>query len=158
MCGLCSRLRRGVLYSFAAEEGYTRIALGHHMDDALETLFLNLFYGGRIKAMPPKLLSDDRENIVIRPLYYCREQDIAKYAELCAFPIIPCKLCGSQDTLKRVAIKAMLAEWERAEPARIASLTTALAHAEPSQLADSRLFDFKGLDALMAPERKRRRA
>ncbi|MGH8224904.1 MAG: tRNA 2-thiocytidine(32) synthetase TtcA [Gammaproteobacteria bacterium] len=156
MCGLCSRLRRGALYSFAAEEGYSKIALGHHLDDALETLFLNLLYGGRIKAMPPKLLSDDRENIVIRPLYHCRERDIEKYAEMRAFPIIPCKLCGSQDTLKRVAIKVMLAEWEREDPARIASLATALAHAVPSQLADSRLFDFKGLDALLASERTRR--
>ncbi|MGH8274658.1 MAG: tRNA 2-thiocytidine(32) synthetase TtcA [Gammaproteobacteria bacterium] len=158
MCSLCSRLRRGVLYSFAAEEGYTKIALGHHLDDALETLFLNLFYGGRMKAMPPKLLADDGENIVIRPLYRCRERDIAKYAEMHSFPIIPCNLCGSQDGLKRTRVKAMLAEWERGEPSRIASLATALVHVEPSQLADSRLFDFVGLDALMAPERARRRA
>lgn len=158
MCGLCSRLRRGVLYSFAAGEGYTKIALGHHLDDVLETLFLNLLYGGRIKAMPPKLLADDRENIVIRPLYYCRERDIAKYAEMRAFPIIPCTLCGSQDTLKRTAIKTMLAGWEREDPARIASLATALAHAEPSQLADPRLFDFRSLDGLLAGERTRRRA
>jgi tRNA 2-thiocytidine biosynthesis protein TtcA len=158
LCGLCSRLRRGVLYSFAAEEGYTKIALGHHLDDALETLFLNLFYGGRIKAMPPKLLADDGENIVIRPLYHCREREIAKYAKMRGFPIIPCNLCGSQDGLKRMQIKAMLARWEQAEPARIASLATALAHVEPSQLADSRLHDFKGLDTLMAPERTRRRA
>lgn len=155
MCGLCSRLRRGVLYGFAAAEGYTKIALGHHLDDALETLFLNMFYGGRIKAMPPKLLADDRENIVIRPLYYCRERDIAKYAEMRSFPIIPCNLCGSQDNLKRAAVKAMIAAWEREEPARIASLATALAHVEPSQLADARLFDFAGLDALMAPARRR---
>ncbi|MGH8162343.1 MAG: tRNA 2-thiocytidine(32) synthetase TtcA [Gammaproteobacteria bacterium] len=158
MCSLCSRLRRGVLYSFAAEEGYTKIALGHHLDDVLETLFLNLFYGGRMKAMPPKLLADDRENIVIRPLYHCRERDIAKYAKMRAFPIIPCNLCGSQDGLKRARVKAMLAAWEREEPVRIASLATALAHVEPSQLADSRLFDFASLDALMAPERVRRRA
>ena len=158
MCGLCSRLRRGVLYSFAAEEGYTKIALGNHLDDALETLFLNLFYGGRIKTMPPKLLADDRENIVIRPLYYCRERDIAKYAGMRGFPIIPCRLCGSQDNLKRAAIKTMLADWEKKEPARIASLATALAHVEPSQLADASLFDFRALDALLAPERTRRRA
>jgi len=158
MCGLCSRLRRGVLYSHAAEHGFTKIALGHHLDDALETLFLNMFYGGRIKSMPPKLLADDRENIVVRPLYYCRERDIARYAEMREFPIIPCNLCGSQDNLKRQAIKAMIAEWERLDPSRIASLATALAHVEPSQLADGRLFDFKGLDALLVPERTRRRA
>lgn len=158
LCGLCSRLRRGVLYSFAAEQGFSKIALGHHLDDALETLFLNLFYGGRIKAMPPKLLADDRENIVIRPLYYCRERDIAKYAQMHGFPIIPCNLCGSQENLKRGLVKSMLAEWERRDPARIASLATALAHVEPAQLADARLFDFRGLDALLAPERTRRRA
>ncbi len=157
MCSLCSRLRRGALYRFAAEEGYTKIALGHHLDDALETLFLNLFYGGRVKAMPPKLLADDRRNIVIRPLYHCRERDIAKYAEMQAFPIIPCNLCGSQDGLKRARVKAMLAAWEREEPVRIAALATALAHVEPSQLADPRLFDFIGLDELMAPERERTR-
>jgi tRNA 2-thiocytidine biosynthesis protein TtcA len=158
MCSLCSRLRRGVLYSFAAEAGFTKIALGHHLDDALETLFLNMFYGGHIKSMPPKLLSDDGENLLIRPLYHCREHDIAKYAEMRAFPIIPCNLCGSQDGLKRVRIKKMLAEWEREDPARISSLATALAHVEPTQLADSRLHDFAGLDALLAPERTRRRA
>lgn len=157
-CGLCSRLRRGVLYSYAAEQGFTRIALGHHMDDALETLFLNLFYGGHIKSMPPKLLSDDRENMVIRPLYYCRENDIDKYAVMRGFPIIPCNLCGSQDNLKRVAIKHMLAEWERLDPKRIASLATALTQLEPSQLADGRHHDFRALDALMHTERLRRRA
>lgn len=158
MCGLCSRLRRGVLYSFAAEEGYTKIALGHHLDDALETLFLNLFYGGHIKAMPPKLLSDDHRNVVIRPLYYCRERDIARYAEMRNFPIVPCRLCGSQDNLKRTAVKAMLAQWERTEPARIASLATALANVEPSQLADARHFDFHGLDASQTRQPARRRA
>jgi tRNA 2-thiocytidine biosynthesis protein TtcA len=158
LCGLCSRLRRGVLYGFAAQEGFTKIALGHHMDDAIETLFLNLFYGGRIKAMPPKLLADDRRNIVIRPLYYCRERDIEKYAQMQAFPIIPCRLCGSQDNLKRTAVKAMLAQWERAEPARLASLATALANVEPSQLADPDRFDFRGLDALLAGPSLRRRA
>lgn len=157
-CGLCSRLRRGVLYRHAAEQGFTRIALGHHRDDALETLFLNLFYGGRIKAMPPKLLSDDRRNMVIRPLYYCRERDIEKYAAMRQFPIIPCNLCGSQDNLKRVAIKHMLEEWEQIDPKRIASLATALSHVEPSQLADGRLHDFTGLDDLMRGGRLRRRA
>lgn len=158
MCGLCSRLRRGVLYSYASEQGFSKIALGHHLDDVLETLFLNLFHGGRIKAMPPKLLADDRENIVIRPLYYCRERDIAGYAQMRGFPIIPCNLCGSQENLQRGAIKAMLAEWERHDPARIASLATALRHIEPSQLADARLFDFKALDSLLSTERRRRRA
>ncbi len=158
LCGLCSRLRRGVLYSHAAEQGFTKIALGHHLDDVLETFFLNLFYSGRVKAMPPKLLADDHENIVIRPLYYCRERDISKYAEMREFPIIPCNLCGSQENLKRQAVKMMLAEWERLDSARIASLATALAHVEPSQLADGRLFDFKGLDVLLASERTRRRA
>lgn len=158
MCGLCSRLRRGALYSFAAERGFTKIALGHHMDDALETLFLNMFYGGCIKSMPPKLLADDRQNLVIRPLYYCRERDIAKYAEMRGFPIIPCNLCGSQENLKRGAIKSMLAEWEKREPARLASLATSLARVEPSQLADAGLFDFRGLDRLLAPVRTRRRA
>lgn len=157
-CGLCSRLRRGALYNYAAENGFTRIALGHHMDDALETLFLNLFYTGRIKSMPPKLLSDDRENMVIRPLYYCRESDIEKYAAMREFPIIPCTLCGSQDNLKRVAIKHMLEEWERLDPKRIASIATALAHIEPSQLADGRHHDFHALDALLRTQHMRRRA
>jgi len=157
-CGLCSRLRRGVLYSYASEQGFTRIALGHHMDDALETFFLNLFYAGRIKSMPPKLLSDDRENMVIRPLYYCRERDIEKYAAMREFPVIPCTLCGSQDNLKRVALKHMLEEWERLDPKRIASLATALGNVEPSQLADGRHHDFHELDALLRTQRMRRRA
>jgi len=157
-CGLCSRLRRGVLYSYASEWGFTRIALGHHMDDALETFFLNLFYGGRIKSMPPKLLSDDRENMVIRPLYYCREREIEKYAAMRSFPIIPCTLCGSQDNLKRVALKHMLEEWERIDPKRIASLATALRNVEPSQLADGRHHDFRGLDGMLRTDRMRRRA
>lgn len=157
-CGLCSRLRRGVLYSHAAEHGFTRIALGHHMDDALETLFLNMFYGGRLKSMPPKLLADDCENMVIRPLYYCREGDIGKFAAMREFPIIPCTLCGSQDNLKRVAIKHMLTEWERLDPRRLASLATALTRVEPSHLADNRLHDFNGLDALLRSDRLRRRA
>ncbi len=157
-CGLCSRLRRGVLYSHAAEQGFTRIALGHHMDDALETLFLNMFYGGRIKSMPPKLLADDRENMLIRPLYYCRERDIGKYAEMRDFPIIPCTLCGSQDNLKRVAIKHMLEQWEQLDPKRIASLATSLTQIEPSQLADKRHHDFDALDALLRGERMRRLA
>ncbi|MDN5865440.1 MAG: tRNA 2-thiocytidine(32) synthetase TtcA [Gammaproteobacteria bacterium] len=158
MCSLCSRLRRGVLYSFAVEQGYSKIALGHHLDDALETLFLNLFHGGHIKSMPPKLLSDDGRNLLIRPLYHCRERDIEKYAEMRAFPIIPCNLCGSQDGLRRARVKAMLGEWEREDPSRIASLATALSHVEPSQLADSRWHDFKGLDNLLVRERTRRRA
>jgi len=157
-CSLCSRLRRGALYSYASEQGFTRIALGHHMDDALETFFLNLFYAGRIKSMPPKLLSDDRGNMVIRPLYYCRERDIDKYAAMREFPVIPCNLCGSQDNLKRVAIKRMLEEWELLDPRRIASLATALTHVETSQLADKRHHDFHALDALLRSERMRRRA
>ena len=147
MCGLCSRLRRGALYSWAADNGITKIALGHHRDDIIETFFLNLFHGGRLKAMPPKLRSDDDRNVVIRPLAYCSERDIAKYAELRAFPIIPCSLCGSQENLQRQAIKRMLAEWERASPGRAETIFSALQNVSPSQLADRALFDFAGLDA-----------
>ena len=131
MCGLCSRLRRGALYRFAAENGYTKIALGHHRDDIVETLFLNLFFGGRLKAMAPKLLSDDERQIVIRPLAYVAEHDIARYARGRGFPIIPCKLCGSQENMQRVAIKKMLAEWEREFPGRTESIFSALRHVEP---------------------------
>ncbi len=145
-CGLCSRLRRGALYRFAREHGYTRIALGHHRDDIIETLFLNLFHGGRLKAMPPKLRSDDGANVVIRPLCYVPERDIARYARARAFPIIPCTLCGSQPNLQREAIARMLADWERESPGRIDSIFTALCNVEPSHLADPAAFDFAGLE------------
>ncbi|MDG4551216.1 MAG: tRNA 2-thiocytidine(32) synthetase TtcA [Candidatus Contendobacter sp.] len=144
-CGLCSRLRRGILYTFAAEHGMTRIALGHHRDDILETLFLNLFHGGKLKAMPPKLLSDDGRHVVIRPLAHCRERDIAAYAETRQFPIIPCNLCGSQPNLQRQAIKAMLRQWEKQFPGRVENLFAAIQNVAPSHLADARLFDFTGL-------------
>jgi tRNA 2-thiocytidine biosynthesis protein TtcA len=145
MCGLCSRLRRGILYRIADELGATKIALGHHRDDIVETLFLNLFYGGRLKAMPPKLLSDDGRHVVIRPLAYCAEKDIARYARSRAFPIIPCNLCGSQQNLKRREIKAMLAAWERSDPGRTNRLFRSLQHVDASQLADRSLFDFGAL-------------
>lgn len=144
-CGLCSRLRRGALYTFAAENGFTKIALGHHLDDIIETLFLNLFFGGTLKAMPPKLKSDDGRNVVIRPLAYCRERELARYATAKNFPIIPCNLCGSQETLQRKEIKAMLAEWERTHPRRIESIAAALGNIAPSQLMDAGLFDFAAL-------------
>ncbi|MFC1606165.1 tRNA 2-thiocytidine(32) synthetase TtcA [Pseudomonadota bacterium] len=144
-CGLCSRLRRGALYNFARSHGVTRIALGHHRDDIIETLFLNLFNGGRLKAMPPKLLSDDGEHVVIRPLAYCSEQDIARYADMRQFRLIPCNLCGSQDNLQRQAIKAMLAQWQRQHPGRIENIFRAIANVSPSQLADRELFDFINL-------------
>jgi tRNA 2-thiocytidine biosynthesis protein TtcA len=146
-CGLCSRLRRGALYNFASRNGVTRIALGHHRDDIIETLFLNLFNGGRLKAMPPKLLSDDGAHVVIRPLAYCSEKDIARYAELRDFPIIPCNLCGSQPNLQRQAIKQMLAGWQRENPGRVENIFRAIANVSPSQLADRGLFDFAGLGA-----------
>ncbi len=145
-CGLCSRLRRGSLYGFAAEIGASKIALGHHRDDIMETLFLNMFFGGALKAMPPKLLSDDGEHIVIRPLAYCKERDIERYAKWQAFPIIPCNLCGSQDNMQRQAIKAMLQQWEKQYPGRLDSIFGAISNIAPSQLADHALFDFKGLD------------
>jgi tRNA 2-thiocytidine biosynthesis protein TtcA len=144
-CGLCSRLRRGVLYNFAAEQGFTKIALGHHLDDIMETLFLNLFFGGTLKAMPPKLKSDDGRNVVIRPLAYCRESELARYATAKAFPLIPCNLCGSQENLQRQEIKVMLADWERRFPGRIESIASALGNVAPSQLMDAGLFDFAGL-------------
>ena len=145
-CSLCSRLRRGIIYRVASEIGATRIALGHHRDDTLETLFLNMFFGGRIKAMPPKLKSDDGRHIVIRPLVYCSEDDIVRYARAKAFPIIPCNLCGSQETAQRHQIKAMLREWEKLQPGRIESLATSLRNVVPSHLGDSRLFDFSALE------------
>ncbi len=151
-CGLCSRMRRGALYRFASENSITRIALGHHRDDIIETLFLNLFNGGRIKAMPPKLLSDDGKHVVIRPLAYCTEQDIERYAEERQFPIIPCNLCGSQPNLQRQAIKEMLTVWKRKHPGRIENIFRAIAHVSPSQLADHELFDFRNLGAAEMPE------
>lgn len=144
-CSLCSRLRRGIIYRTAKELGATRIALGHHRDDMLETLFLNMFFGGKIKAMPPKLVSDDGNHVVIRPLAYCTEDDIARFARTMAFPIIPCNLCGSQENAQRKLIKNMLQGWARDYPGRIESLATALKNVVPSHLADSRLFDFVGL-------------
>jgi tRNA 2-thiocytidine biosynthesis protein TtcA len=145
-CGLCSRLRRGTLYGFAEHIGATRIALGHHRDDIVETLFLNMFFGGSLKAMPPKLRSDDGRHVVIRPLAYCKERDLARYAEARAFPIIPCNLCGSQDNLQRVNIKRMLAEWERQYPGRTETIFRAIGNVAPSQLADRELFDFAALE------------
>jgi len=145
MCALCSRLRRGVLYRIAGELGATKIALGHHRDDILATFFLNLFYGGTLKAMPAKLVSDDGRHVVIRPLAYVREDDLAAYAEARCFPIIPCSLCGSQDNLQRQAIRAMLREWEKRHPGRIESILRALSDVKPSHLMDRRLFDFLGL-------------
>jgi len=145
MCALCSRLRRGVLYRVAGELGATKIALGHHRDDILATFFLNLFYGGTLKAMPAKLVSDDGRHVVIRPLAYVREDDLAAYAEARCFPIIPCSLCGSQDNLQRQAIRAMLREWEKRHPGRIESILRALSDVKPSHLMDRRLFDFLGL-------------
>ena len=146
MCGLCSRLRRGALYRFAAENAVTKIALGHHRDDIVETLFLNMFFGGRMKAMPPKLLSEDRRHIVIRPLAYVPERLIARYAAARSFPIIPCTLCGSQTNMQRSAVKNMLREWEQKFPGRIEAIFSSICNVSGSQLADSRLFDFAGLD------------
>jgi len=144
-CGLCSRLRRGTLYGFAEEIGATKIALGHHKDDIVETLFLNLFYGGRLKAMPPKLRSDDGRNILIRPLAYCREKDLVKLAKYQQFPIIPCNLCGSQENLQRQMIKQMLQQWDRQFPGRTETIFSALTRVSPSQLADTQLFNFNDL-------------
>ncbi len=145
MCGLCSRLRRGILYRVAQEESANKIALGHHRDDIVETLFLNMFHGGKLKAMPPKLLSDDGKNIVIRPLAYCSEKEIIRYANTRNFPIIPCNLCGSQENLQRAKIKEMLQTWERESPGRIDIIFRSLQNISPSQLADTALFDFAGL-------------
>lgn len=151
-CSLCSRLRRGTLYGYAEEIGATKIALGHHRDDILETFFLNIFYGGKLKAMPPKLLSDDKKNIVIRPLAYCREKDIERYCAFRDFPIIPCNLCGSQENLQRQAMKTMLKTWDKQFPGRLETIFTSLQNVAPSQLADSRLFDFTGLTLGRATE------
>ena len=144
-CGLCSRLRRGILYNYAESIGADKIALGHHRDDIVETLFLNMFYGGKLKAMPPKLLSDDKRNVVIRPLAYCKESEISKFAGLMEFPIIPCNLCGSQDNLQRQVIKSMLQKWEKNNPGRIESIFRSIANVSLSQLADTDQFPFKEL-------------
>jgi tRNA 2-thiocytidine biosynthesis protein TtcA len=141
-CGLCSRLRRGILYTFAKAHGMTKIALGHHRDDIIETFFLNLFYGGKLKAMPPKLLSDDGAHVVIRPLAYCSEEDIEEYARAREFPVIPCALCGSQENLQRAAIKRMLRGWDKESPGRVETIFRSLQHVTPSHLADLKLFDF----------------
>jgi tRNA 2-thiocytidine biosynthesis protein TtcA len=151
MCSLCSRLRRGALYHYAAQHGITKIALGHHRDDIVETLFLNLFHAGRLKAMAPKLASENGQHIVIRPLAYVSERDIARYARGMQFPLIPCTLCGSQPNLQRSTIKAMLASWEQQHPGRIESIFTALRNVQPATLADPRQFDFVGLRASRAP-------
>ncbi len=144
-CGLCSRLRRGTLYGYAEANNITKIALGHHRDDILETFFLNIFYGGKLKAMPPKLLSDDKKNIIIRPLAYTREKDIERFAAFKKFPIIPCNLCGSQQNLQRQAMKEMLKIWDRQFPGRLETIFTSLQNVSPSQLADRNLFDFVNL-------------
>jgi tRNA 2-thiocytidine biosynthesis protein TtcA len=151
MCSLCSRMRRGALYRYAAENGITKVALGHHRDDIVETLFLNLFFGGKLKAMAPKLRSDDGRHIVIRPLAYVSEREVARYATARGFPIIPCNLCGSQENLQRAAVKKMLADWERDFPGRTESLLTALRNVEPAHLADTKLFDFAGLVPTVVP-------
>ena len=152
MCGLCSRMRRGVIYRVAKELGATRIALGHHRDDILQTFFLNLFFAARTKAMPPKLVSDDGNHVVIRPLAYVPERDLERYAQVKQFPIIPCDLCGSQDNLQRQQVRAMLRDWEKRFPGRIESMSRALQHVVPSHLADTRLFDFAGLTPGRVPE------
>ncbi|MDE1314086.1 tRNA 2-thiocytidine(32) synthetase TtcA [Vibrio aestuarianus] len=145
-CSLCSRLRRGILYRTAKEIGATKIALGHHRDDILETLFLNMFYGGKIKGMPPKLVSDNGEHVVIRPLAYCREKDIIKYAAMRDYPIIPCNLCGSQPNMQRQNIKQMLNGWDKQFPGRIETMFSAMQNVVPSHLADYNLFDFKSIN------------
>jgi tRNA 2-thiocytidine biosynthesis protein TtcA len=152
MCGLCSRLRRGALYKFAAENGITKIALGHHRDDIVETLFLNMFFGGKLKAMPPKLLSKDKRHIVIRPLSYVSERMIARYAAARSFPIIPCTLCGSQPNMQRMAVKSMLHQWEQDFPGRIEAIFSSICNISSSQLADPNLFDFAGLEGRRAIE------
>ena len=147
MCSVCSRLRRGVLYRLAGELGATRIALGHHRDDILETFFLNLFFGGKLKAMPPKLGSDDGRHVVIRPLAYVKEKDLARYAEVRAFPIIPCDLCGSQDQLQRKQVKQLLRAWEKEFPGRVETVFNSLQRVVPSHLLDRKLFDFPAVTA-----------
>lgn len=144
-CGLCSRLRRGTLYSFAESIGATKIALGHHMDDIVETMFLNMFHGAKLKAMPPKLRSDDKRNVVIRPLSFCREKDLIKFAEFRNYPIIPCNLCGSQENLQRQSIKSMFSDWEKINPNRVENIFNSIKNISPSQLADTNLFDFTNL-------------
>jgi tRNA 2-thiocytidine biosynthesis protein TtcA len=145
LCSLCSRLRRGILYRTAGELGANKIALGHHMDDLVETLFLNMFHGSRLKTMPPKLVSDDRRNIVIRPLVYCREKEIARFARAKNYPIIPCNLCGSQANLQRVQIKNMLAEWEKQSPNRVVSIFKSMQRVTRSHLLDTDLYDFASM-------------
>lgn len=152
-CGLCSRLRRGTLYSFAEKIGATKLALGHHMDDIVETMFLNMFHGSRLKAMPPKLRSDDGRNVVIRPLSYCREKDLITYAEHKGYPIIPCNLCGSQENLQRQSIKGMLIDWDKESPGRVESIFKSIQNISPSQLADRELFDFINLPLARDGER-----
>ena len=153
-CGLCSRLRRGTLYSFAESIGATKIALGHHMDDIVETMFLNMFHGGKLKAMPPKLRSDDKRNVVIRPLSFCREKDLIKFSEYKKYPIIPCNLCGSQENLQRQSIKAMLSDWEKVNPDRVENIFNSIKNISPSQLADTNLFDFMNLPIDRSETRK----
>jgi tRNA 2-thiocytidine biosynthesis protein TtcA len=152
ICSLCSRLRRGVIYRTAKELGVNKIALGHHRDDIVETLFLNLFFGAKLKAMPPKLATNDGRHIVIRPLAYCTEKDIAAYARAMNFPIIPCDLCGSQETLQRQKVKDMLHAWEREQPGRVNNIFRAMTDVEPSHLADTTLYDFKGLSTAQASD------
>jgi tRNA 2-thiocytidine biosynthesis protein TtcA len=151
-CSLCSRLRRGTLYGFAKEHKITKIALGHHRDDILETYFLNMFFAGKLKAMPPKLLSDDKQNIVIRPLAYCKENEITRFAEFKNFPIIPCNLCGSQANLQRQAMKEMLTGWDKQFPGRLETIFSSIQNISPSQMADTRLFDFSGLERTESSE------
>jgi tRNA 2-thiocytidine biosynthesis protein TtcA len=151
-CSLCSRLRRGTLYGFAKERKITKIALGHHRDDILETYFLNMFFAGKLKAMPPKLLSDDKHNIVIRPLAYCKEKDISRFAEFKNFPIIPCNLCGSQANLQRQAMKEMLTGWDKQFPGRLETIFSSIQNISPSQMADTNLFDFSGLERIETDE------
>lgn len=151
MCSLCSRLRRGILYRVARELGATRIALGHHRDDVLTTLFLNMFFGSKLKTMPPKLVSDDGSNVVIRPLFYCKERDIAAYAKLRDFPIIPCTLCGSQENLQRKVVKDMLQGWEKKHPGRLDNMLRSLQNVAPSHLADPKLHDFAAIEATHRP-------
>ncbi len=153
-CGLCSRLRRGTLYGFAEQIGATKIALGHHKDDIVQTLFLNMFYGSRMAAMPPKLLSDDKRNVIIRPLAYCREADIERFSAYKAFPIIPCNLCGSQENLQRQNIRKMLLDWEKQDGSRIEKIFSAMQNIAPSQLADRDLFDFANLNIDRSAERE----
>lgn len=147
-CGLCSRLRRGSLYTYAKKIGATKIALGHHREDIVETLFLNMFFGGTLKAMPPKLLSDDKQNVLIRPMAYCSEQEISRYAKLREFPIIPCNLCGTQENMQRRNIKEMLKQWDREFPGRVESIFRSVTNVSPSQLADRKLFPFNALKAI----------